>query len=1093
MRPWGIRSSSLVLVFALLGVDAPLSFAYQNGTHDHITGAAIQMVDANQYPDIANYAATIKSHSYGASAEGYAHGGPDAGWWDRLLAWVTYDGGPIGEWLLKIDAHSKNAADVTKVYQELGYLAHEIADQTSPTHAANIPHGPLDWFEFQTGTPSISGSVSPLDVSILSQVSRYYSQALKDTKEALPGYTDPAPPPGEPSTTYWTPNPNYNGDARQTPDGTYGGITVFYDQDGMRHRFEHQDTFSTTKSSAIAPTQASLAAGLVAGMLQSVSKLLPPLIENASLSPVNWPGSGPFTLTLHALENRVRTVRVTAEIFDSNGASVRKPLDLSPVSLDPGSRLPWEKDVSLDVDVSGLPEGTYKMKVTLRDADNNDSEPNVQTFKVDGADPTPDITDPNGHPVTLPGVEMVHDQCLMITGSDAGTGICSINLQGPSGFAGLSSPFPGLTSATLGPVCPGDLPDGCYTAAVTDCSGRASSRSFCIRGATTLMTLRTSRETKSISVDPRRLASARLEIRTEVLVGGSGNPGNPGLVCQQTLLSPPGTCSCEYAGGGGYCALRTRARLDPASIGFSVTNTTTVPTFYPVGIVATLFDASGDFAGINSALIQPPEIIAPGGSVSGSVEITAQSATIVTALPPPCLNGCIRPLSSSSGSPAVFKATVITSVLGMSNRLRTLPQQAGDAAAAQGLISPMFNDGFEIFFGSAVVSLVHPASIGMSFTSSLTPQPAACVMGSPAPCTYYGAEELRTLSIYRFNGTSWEQVSSPGQWSTIDGNRVVTISSVPISLTGLIAPLYRRLDNLPPVTTLSFGEPIAPDGRTISPATPLTLAATDDAQVMGDGLGWGVARTEYAVDAGPFQLYRGTFSISGEGTHSIRFFSVDQASHTETAKIMSVLVDATPPAPPTLLASGSNPSPWSNSGIFTLAVTTAADPSGTALVLGEACTAPTSNAAGVPLPSGQTTITPPCLNQGANPFYLWAMDGVGNNDYRNAARLDLRYDNIAPESYAQAPSTSAVGPILVHYNASDLGSGDVPPTGSGISKVLLWYRTGPPTSSRSRPKTSFSTSRRSAPPQAPRRSRWHEPLISPTASPRSSSFPSSPA
>src|SRR5205807_1367732 len=65
---------------------------------------------------------------------------------------------------------------------------------------------------------------------------------------------------------------------------------------------------------------------------------------------------------------------------------------------------------------------------------------------------------------------------------------------------------------------------------------------------------------------------------------------------------------------------------------------------------------------------------------------------------------------------------------------------------------------------------------------------------------------------------------------------------------------------------------------------------------VGDGQGVGVKDTQVAVDSAPFTVITGTFNITAEGLHMIRWFSEDLVGNVEVVHSSSVFVDNTPPA-----------------------------------------------------------------------------------------------------------------------------------------------------------------------------------------------------
>ncbi|MBI3553018.1 MAG: hypothetical protein HY077_10930, partial [Elusimicrobia bacterium] len=103
-------------------------------------------------------------------------------------------------------------------------------------------------------------------------------------------------------------------------------------------------------------------------------------------------------------------------------------------------------------------------------------------------------------------------------------------------------------------------------------------------------------------------------------------------------------------------------------------------------------------------------------------------------------------------------------------------------------------------------------------------------------------------------------------------------------------------DVLPPRTTLVVGTPVFSSTTLYTTDdTTFSLTAVDDRSIVGDAAGVGVAQTFVAIDTTTFSVYAGTFSITTEGSHSIRFYSVDSAGHAEVVHSSAVAVDLTPP------------------------------------------------------------------------------------------------------------------------------------------------------------------------------------------------------
>jgi len=106
-------------------------------------------------------------------------------------------------------------------------------------------------------------------------------------------------------------------------------------------------------------------------------------------------------------------------------------------------------------------------------------------------------------------------------------------------------------------------------------------------------------------------------------------------------------------------------------------------------------------------------------------------------------------------------------------------------------------------------------------------------------------------------------------------------------------------DFLPPRTTLTLGAPyayiIGESVVYVSSETSFTLTAVDDARVIGDGAGVGVANTYYSIDGSSYAVYTAPFYVVAEGTHTVSYYSVDLVGNTEIAQSTGVAVDNTPP------------------------------------------------------------------------------------------------------------------------------------------------------------------------------------------------------
>jgi hypothetical protein len=112
------------------------------------------------------------------------------------------------------------------------------------------------------------------------------------------------------------------------------------------------------------------------------------------------------------------------------------------------------------------------------------------------------------------------------------------------------------------------------------------------------------------------------------------------------------------------------------------------------------------------------------------------------------------------------------------------------------------------------------------------------------------------------------------------------------------AVLSQITDTSPPTTTPSLSGPMGNNGWYTGPVT-VILSATDP-----DGPA-DVAATYYILDGGPQQTYTDPFPVSGDGVHTLVFWSVDFAGNIETPPPTRMIsIDTTAPA----VTASANPS-----------------------------------------------------------------------------------------------------------------------------------------------------------------------------------------
>jgi hypothetical protein len=189
-------------------------------------------------------------------------------------------------------------------------------------------------------------------------------------------------------------------------------------------------------------------------------------------------------------------------------------------------------------------------------------------------------------------------------------------------------------------------------------------------------------------------------------------------------------------------------------------------------------------------------------------------------------------------------------------------------------------------------------------------------------------------------------------------------------------------DNAPPITTAD-----APLGWVNHDVT-IHFAASDDAS--------GVKTTFFSVDGGPINqgssvLVPAPPDHSNDGTHTISYYSVDNAGNVETAKLAAVNIDTTPPT----LSADRTPLPnaagWNNS----------------AVTVTFSCADAGSGIASCP--------SPETFSEGA------AQSAVGDATDQAGNVAEVRVDSINVDETAPA----LTGTATTSANASDWYSGDV--------------------------------------------------------------------
>jgi outer membrane protein assembly factor BamB len=141
-------------------------------------------------------------------------------------------------------------------------------------------------------------------------------------------------------------------------------------------------------------------------------------------------------------------------------------------------------------------------------------------------------------------------------------------------------------------------------------------------------------------------------------------------------------------------------------------------------------------------------------------------------------------------------------------------------------------------------------------------------------------------NYYRIDGGATLNYSSPVSISS-DGNHAVDYWSVDAAgNVSAVGTVPFKIDASAPLT-LASGSGTAGTNGWYRSAVLVSLAASDNLS--------GVQTTFYKIDGGTTKTYTAAFSVSGNGSHAINFWSVDKATNTENTQSVAINIDSNTP------------------------------------------------------------------------------------------------------------------------------------------------------------------------------------------------------
>jgi len=196
-------------------------------------------------------------------------------------------------------------------------------------------------------------------------------------------------------------------------------------------------------------------------------------------------------------------------------------------------------------------------------------------------------------------------------------------------------------------------------------------------------------------------------------------------------------------------------------------------------------------------------------------------------------------------------------------------------------------------------------------------------------------------------------------------------------------------DMIPPVTAMALGDPKHQVGSTtyVSDSTTFKFSASDDAS--------GVREIRYRVDNGPWAIYSAGFTLSTfpDGSHTIGYYSVDNAGNNEAEKTLTIILDKTPPTI-------SDASPTGTIGSTSVAFTVKVEDSGSGVK--EVKLIIDGASQGLMSVSGNTYSKTISLSEGSHTWVVEAVDNVGNTITQNYSFTISTWVSLLPYLIAAA-------------------------------------------------------------------------------------------
>ena len=285
---------------------------------------------------------------------------------------------------------------------------------------------------------------------------------------------------------------------------------------------------------------------------------------------------------------------------------------------------------------------------------------------------------------------------------------------------------------------------------------------------------------------------------------------------------------------------------------------------------------------------------------------------------------------------------------------------------------------------------------------------------------------------YRVQGaSSWTQYAAPFSVGT-PGSTTYEFYSTDAAGNQETSPktVTVKIDTTVPATTAGLS-PSADAAGWNNTAVQVTLTRSD-------GGGSGVAATYYTIDgvSQPLYLYATPFTYSTPGTHTISYWSTDNAGNVETPGTLTVRIDTTAPTTSAGLSSSqpANAAGWFHTSPVTVTLTPS-DGSGSGVPAGNTWYRVQGASSWTPYTAPFSVATP-----GSTTYEFYSTAAAGNQE-TSPKTVTVKLDTTAPTTSAGLSSSQPVNatgwfhasPVTVTLTPGD-GSG------SGVPAGNTWYR-----------------------------------------------------